>query len=157
MLHPDLIRAEWTNDEDLQLLNAVREHGMRWSFIAEQVFNHTRCDVWCRSRFVKLKHNKQAKRKLNGINQGTLVIDNDECELVVTSVKNDDVEILEQPKAKRRRIKKAVENTETEKRAEPPLSPMKQEKQQDGKEATSLVTVLEQFLGELVYQPLFDE
>ena len=52
ILDPSLEDVEWTNEEDIKLLNLYREHGNKWSLIAKYYGNRTDNTCWRRWKYL---------------------------------------------------------------------------------------------------------
>ena len=52
ILDPTLEDVEWTNEEDLKLLNLFRKHGNKWSLIAKHYGNRTDNTCWRRWKYL---------------------------------------------------------------------------------------------------------
>ena len=52
ILDPTLEDVEWTNEEDLKLLNLYRKHGNKWSLIAKNYGNRTDNTCWRRWKYL---------------------------------------------------------------------------------------------------------
>ena len=52
ILDPSLEDVEWTNEEDLKLLNLYRKHGNKWSLIAKHYGNRTDNTCWRRWKYL---------------------------------------------------------------------------------------------------------
>ena len=52
ILDPSLEDVEWTNEEDLKLLNLFRKHGNKWSLIAKHYGNRTDNTCWRRWKYL---------------------------------------------------------------------------------------------------------
>ena len=52
ILDPSLEEVEWTNEEDLKLLNLYRKYGNKWSLIAKHYGNRTDNTCWRRWKYL---------------------------------------------------------------------------------------------------------
>ena len=52
ILDPSLEEVEWTNEEDLKLLNLYRKYGNKWSLIAKHYGNRTDNTCWRRWKYI---------------------------------------------------------------------------------------------------------
>lgn len=52
ILDPSLEEVEWTNEEDLKLLNLYRKYGNKWSLIAKNYGNRTDNTCWRRWKYL---------------------------------------------------------------------------------------------------------
>ena len=62
----------WTEESDVKLVLAVREHGRKWSYISKQVFDQSYCDVKCRYGCVHNNHKTNQQPQNN--KQNNLVL-----------------------------------------------------------------------------------
>ena len=66
ILDPSLEEVEWTQEEDIKLLNMNRKYGNKWSKIAKEYGNRTDNTCWRRWKFLT----ENIRKNMNGNNKG---------------------------------------------------------------------------------------
>ena len=67
ILDPSLEEVEWTNEEDLKLLNLNKIYGNKWSLIAKQYGNRTDNTCWRRWKYLTCLNMNSKINNVNGI------------------------------------------------------------------------------------------